>query len=108
MKLSAEKKFTVKEMIGKSAFTTDEIVIGKITKIIDQKDTEDDDECYLGDIKTDLFQIVVEINPEKFTTLSEPTEVLFSSQTIDNVSESGFKLLLTKETIDSYIAQGIK
>lgn len=105
--MSSEKKFTVLEMIGKTAFTSDDVIIGKITKIIDQKDSEEDDAGFLGDIKTDLFQIVVEIDPKKFTALSEPTEILFSSQTIDNVSESGFKLLLTKETIDSYIEKGL-
>ena len=94
-------------MIGKTAFTSDEVTIGKITKIIDQKDAESDDSSYLGDIKTDLFQIVVELDPDKFSTISEPTEILFSSQTIDSVSESGFKLLLNKETIDSYIQQGL-
>ena len=94
-------------MIGKDAFTSDDVVIGKITKIIDQKDIDSDDAGYLGDIKTDLFQIVVELDPEKFSTISEPTEILFSSQTIDSVSEIGFKLLLNKETIDSYIQQGL-
>lgn len=105
--MSSEKKFTVLEMIGKTAFSNDDVTIGKVTKIIDQKDSEDDDKCLLGDIKTDLFQIVVEIDPEKFTVLSEPTEILFSSQTIDSVSENGFKLLLTKESIESYLEKGL-
>ncbi len=106
--MSSEKKFTVLEMIGKAAFANnDDIIIGKVIKIIDQKDSEDDDESLLGDIKTDLFQIVVEIDSEKFTAVSEPTEILFSSQTIESVSESGFKLLLTVETIESYLEKGL-
>lgn len=103
--MSQGKKITVNEMIGKGAFTSDNIKIGRITKIIDQPDSEIDDKSCLGDIRTDFYQIVVELSPEHFTSLVEPTEILFSSQTISEIFDDGFKLLLTKASIDSYISQ---
>ncbi|MFW9922594.1 MAG: hypothetical protein ACFFDW_04805 [Candidatus Thorarchaeota archaeon] len=99
------KQYTIPEMIGKGVFTNDNVLIGKVTKIIDQPDSEIDNECLLGDIKTDLFQIVVELQPNIFERLTEPTEILFSSQTIEKVSDEGFKLVLSKTSIDSYISQ---
>ncbi len=95
-------------MIGKAAFANNEDTsIGRVTKIIDQKDSDEDNECLLGDIKSDLFQIVVKIDSKKFAMLSEPTEILFSSQTIESVSKRGFKLLLTKEAIESYLEKDL-
>jgi hypothetical protein len=92
-------------MIGKKAFSAEDIAIGKITKIIDQSDSAQDDTNKLCDIEKDLFQIVVEIDHSLFSVLNESMEVLFSSQTLDIVVEEGIKLKLPKELISSYIEQ---
>ncbi|NHK31362.1 MAG: hypothetical protein FK730_08425 [Asgard group archaeon] len=103
--MSSKRTFTVSEMLGKKAFSADDVTIGKITKIIDQSDSAHDDPNKLCDIEKDLFQIVVEIDHSIFSVLNESMEVLFSSQTLDIVVEEGIKLKLPKELISSYIEQ---
>lgn len=103
--MSCERIFTISEMLGKKAFSADDIAIGKITKIIDQSDSEQDNPNKLCDIEKDLFQIVVEIDHTIFDVLNESMEVLFSSQTLEIVVEEGIKLKLPKELINSYIKQ---
>ncbi|NHJ87584.1 MAG: hypothetical protein FK734_19135 [Asgard group archaeon] len=98
-----EGEFTIAEMIGKNAVSADEIPVGEITKIIDQPDGSNDDPNKICDIKTDLFQIVVKLSPEVFPVLNEPTEILFSSQTLEKVVSSGIQLKLTKDMIASYL-----
>jgi len=98
-----ENVFTISEMIGKKAVSSDNIVIGKITKIIDQSDSDKDDTNRLCDIREDLFQIVVELDHAIFSALNEPTEILFSSQTLEKVVEEGIQLKLTKDIINSTI-----
>jgi hypothetical protein len=90
-------------MIGKSAFSNDDVAIGKITKIIDQRDTDQDDPNILCDIEKDLFQIVVNLNPSIFPSIDEETAILFSSQTLDSVVTEGIKLKVTKEELDKLI-----
>ena len=94
-------------MIGKKAVSGDNVAIGKITKIIDQSDSEKDDTTKICDIREDLFQVVVELDPEIFKTLNEPTEILFSSQTLEKVVEEGIQLKLTKEIINKTIESSI-
>ena len=96
-----ENVFTISEMIGKKAVSGDNIVIGKITKIIDQSDSDKDDTTRICDIREDLFQIVVELDPAIFQALNELTEILFSSQTLEKVVEDGIQLKLTKDIINS-------
>ena len=103
--MSCERIFTISEMLGKKAFSVDDVAIGKITKIIDQSDSEQDNPNKLCDIEKDLFQIVVEIDHTIFDVLNESMEVLFSSQTLEIVVEEGIKLKLPKELINSYIKQ---
>lgn len=102
-----ENVFTISEMIGKKAVSGDNVAIGKITKIIDQSDSEKDDTTKICDIREDLFQVVVELDPEIFKTLNEPTEILFSSQTLEKVVEEGIQLKLTKEIINKTIESSI-
>ncbi|MBN1330070.1 MAG: hypothetical protein JXA54_11410 [Candidatus Heimdallarchaeota archaeon] len=101
--MSYEREFTISEMIGKSAFSSDEIVIGKITKIIDQSDTDQDNPEKLCDIEKDLFQVVVLLDHLVFSSLQESSEILFSSQTLEKVINNGIQLKLTKDAIDSTI-----
>ncbi|MBD3191520.1 MAG: hypothetical protein GF308_12800 [Candidatus Heimdallarchaeota archaeon] len=102
--MSQEKKYTIKELIGKNTFTSDGVNIGKIVNVIDQPDSEEDDDQQLGDITQDLFQIVVELNPEVFPVLQGASpEVLFSSQTINKVFNEGAELKLTKELIENHL-----
>ena len=96
-----ENVFTITKMIGKKAVSGDNIVIGKITKIIDQSDSDKDDTTKICDIREDLFQIVVELDPAIFQSLNEPIEILFSSQTLEKVVEDGIQLKLTKDIINS-------
>ena len=103
MFLECEREFTKTEMIGKSAFSNDDVVIGEITKIIDQRDTDQDDPNIICDIEKDLFQIVVNLNPTIFPSIDEETKILFSSQTLDVVVEAGIKLKVTKEELDKLI-----
>ena len=98
-----ENVFTISEMIGKKAFSGENIAIGKITKIIDQSDRKKDDTTTTCDIREDLFQVVVELDPAIFNALNEPTEILFSSQTLEKVVEDGIQLKLTKEIINNTI-----
>ncbi|NHJ31826.1 MAG: hypothetical protein FK732_03090 [Asgard group archaeon] len=98
-----ENVFTISEMIGKKAISGDNVTIGKITKIIDQSDSDQDDTSKICDIREDLFQIVVELNPTIFNALNEPTEILFSSQTLEKVVEEGIQLKLTKDKINNTI-----
>jgi len=102
-----ERTFTMSEMIGKKAFSADNIPLGKITKIIDQSDNEQDDPNKLCDIEKDLFQVVVELTPDVFPELSEPTEILFSSQTLSKVVEDGIQLKLQKETISATLKRSL-
>jgi len=95
------------EMIGKKAFSADNIPLGKITKIIDQSDREQDDPNKLCDIEKDLFQVVVELTPDIFPELAEPTEILFSSQTLSKVVEDGIQLKLQKETISATLKRSL-
>lgn len=90
-------------MIGKQTFTINDEVVGKITKIIDQPDTHQDDLEVVCDIDKDLFQVVVQISPEVYPILKEPTEILFSSQTLNKVVPNGIQLKLTKEIIEKHI-----
>lgn len=101
--MDCEREFKVSEMIGKLAVSADEVPLGKITKIIDQSDSAADDPNKLCDIQNDLFQIVVELNPQRFTGLNDPTEILFSSQTLEKVVEQGIQLKLPKNYIDNQI-----
>jgi len=105
--LDCKRTFTKSEMIGKNAFSADAVPLGKITKIIDQSDSEHDDPNRLCDIEKDLFQIVVELSPEIFPELSEPTEILFSSQTLSKVVEDGIQLKLQKEAISSTLKKAL-
>ncbi|HUT81402.1 MAG TPA: hypothetical protein VMZ29_09395 [Candidatus Bathyarchaeia archaeon] len=101
--MSCEREFTISEMIGKGAFSSDEIVIGKITKIIDQSDSEQDNPEKLCDIEKDLFQVVVMLDHTVFSSLNESAEILFSSQTLEKVIDGGIQLKLSKDAIDSTI-----
>ena len=101
--MECEREFKKGEMIGKSTFSNDDIDIGKITKIIDQRDTDQDDPNILCDIEKDLFQIVVNLNPTIFPSIDEETAILFSSQTLDSVVSAGIKLKVTKEELDKLI-----
>ena len=103
-----EREFTIKEMIGKKAVSIDDIHIGEIIKIIDQSDSSKDDPNKICDIENDLFQIVVIINPEIFPALNEPTEILFSSQTLEKVVPDGIKLKLSKDMINTTIESSLK
>ena len=96
-----ENVFTISEMIGKKAVSSDNVTIGKITKIIDQSNSDQDDTTKLCDIQNDLFQIVVELDPVIFNALDEPAEILFSSQTLEKVVEDGIQLKLTKDIINN-------
>jgi len=102
-----ENIFTISEMIGKKAVSGDNIAIGKITKIIDQADSEKDDTTKICDIREDLFQVVVELDPAIFSALKEPTEILFSSQTLEKVVEDGIQLKLTKEIINNTLESSL-
>ena len=97
--MECEREFKKAEMIGKSAFSNDDVDIGKITKIIDQRDTDQDDPNILCDIEKDLFQIVVNLSPTIFPSIDEETAILFSSQTLDSVVAGGIKLKVTKEEL---------
>jgi hypothetical protein len=103
-----ENIFTIVEMIGKKAVSGDNIAIGKITKIIDQSDSDKDDTSRICDIREDLFQVVVELDPTIFQALNEPTEILFSSQTLEKVVDEGIQLKLTKDIINSTIESSLK
>lgn len=105
--MDCEREFTIAEMIGKSAVSSDEIPIGKIAKIIDQSDSSSDDPNKLCDIQNDLFQVVVELDPNQFSALNEPTEILFSSQTLEKVVEQGIQLKLPKSFIDNQIQSSL-
>ncbi len=98
-----ENVFIISEMIGKKAVSGDNLEIGKITKIIDQSDSDKDDTSKICDIREDLFQIVVELDPAIFNALTEPIEILFSSQTLEKVVENGIQLKLTKDIINKTI-----
>ena len=102
-----ETEFKIAEMIGKSVFSNDDIIIGKITKIIDQSDSDKDDPNKICDIEKDLFQVVTELSPDVFPALKEPTEILFSSQTLDSVVADGIKLKLTKDNINATIESSL-
>ncbi|MHA1531377.1 MAG: hypothetical protein ACTSR6_05190 [Candidatus Heimdallarchaeota archaeon] len=102
-----ENIFTISEMIGKKAVSGDNIAIGKITNIIDQADSEKDDTTKICDIREDLFQVVVELDPAIFNALKEPTEILFSSQTLEKVVEDGIQLKLTKEIINNTLESSL-
>ncbi len=101
--MSSEREFTISEMIGKNAYSSDETVIGKITKIIDQSDSSHDNPEKLCDIENDLFQVVVLLDHLVFSSLQESAEILFSSQTLEKVINGGIQLKLSKEAIDSTI-----
>lgn len=102
--MNQEKKYAIKDLIGKSAFTSDGINIGKIVNVIDQPDSSRDDEQQLGDIEQDLFQIVVELDPGVFPVLQGASpEILFSSQTINKLFGEGAELKLTKELIENHL-----
>ena len=106
--MDCEREFTIAEMIGKQAVSSDGIPLGKITKIIDQSDSNADDPNKLCDIENDLFQIVVELNPDQFNVLNEATEILFSSQTLEKVVEQGIQLKLLKNFIDNQIQNSLR
>ncbi len=103
-----ENQFTIAEMIGKNATSTDNIIVGKITKIIDQSDSDEDDTTRICDIQTDFFQVVVQLDPAVFPALSEATDILFSSQTLEKVLETGIQLKLTKDKINESIEASIR
>ncbi|NHJ04079.1 MAG: hypothetical protein EAX90_04605 [Candidatus Heimdallarchaeota archaeon] len=103
-----EREFTITEMIGKKAMSSDNIPIGQITKIIDQSDNDKDKTDKICDIENDLFQIVVALSPDIFNALNESTEILFSSQTLEKVVPEGIKLKLSKDTINSTIEASLK
>jgi hypothetical protein len=95
------------DLIGKHAYSQDNIQIGSIVKIIDQPDSEEDQGDTLGDISSDLFQVVVKLDPEVFESLDESMETLFSSQTIESASPDGVKFILPKEAINAIIKQSL-
>ncbi|MHA1213462.1 MAG: hypothetical protein ACTSSH_13510 [Candidatus Heimdallarchaeota archaeon] len=99
--MSCEREFTVSEMLGKSVFSSENIAIGEITKIIDQTDNDQDDPNKLCDIEKDLFQVVVQLDHTIFPALAESAEILFSSQTLEKVVEQGIQLKLSKDAINS-------
>ena len=103
-----ENQFTIAEMIGKSATSSENVVIGKITKIIDQSDSDEDDTSRICDIQNDFFQVVVQLDPDVFPALNEVAEILFSSQTLDKVVESGIQLKLTKDKINESIEASMR
>jgi len=105
---SDEREFTITEMIGKKAMSSDNIPIGQITKIIDQSDNDKDNTNRICDIENDLFQIVVALSPDIFNALNESTEILFSSQTLEKVVPEGIKLKLSKDAINSTIEASLK
>jgi len=103
LSLDCEREFTITEMIGKKAFSQDDVAIGEITKIIDQRDNEQDNIELICDIEKDLFQIVVNLNPSLFPSIDEETKILFSSQTLDKVVAEGIKLKVSKVELDKLI-----
>ncbi len=103
LSLDCEREFTITEMIGKKAFSQDDVAIGEITKIIDQRDNEQDNIELICDIEKDLFQIVVNLNPSLFPSIDEETKILFSSQTLDKVVNEGIKLKVSKVELDKLI-----
>ena len=106
--LATKKTFTISEMVGKKVFSSDNLTIGNITKIIDQPDSKKDDSSKLCDIQSDLFQVVVKLDNKVFTSLKEPMEILFSSMTLDKIVEDGIKLKLSKDTINAHIKNSLR
>ena len=99
-----DKEYHIEEMIGKQAFTSEDISFGEILAIIDQPDSNEDNLSIIGDVQDDRVQVIVKLNPKAFLNQKNVEKVLFSSETITEISDAGVKFNITREVMEKHLS----